>query len=272
MIAPALLDGAMGTALQARGLPAGGLPEEWLRTRPDGIARVHADHVRAGARIVLTCTFNTARLDSPGLAGATEELCSRAVALARASGAERVAGSVGATGLVAGDGRGPPDAEVRERFARPFRALTGAGADLLWSETHVSLREARAALAAARATGRQAVVTMFFVEREGGAVAQDGTPGVDCLEALWRDGAMAVGANCVIPGAALAALVARAVSRVPVPLVVKPSAGTPGARLTPEAFAAGTWRALRAGARLCGGCCGAGPAHLRALAAALRRG
>jgi len=271
MSAALLLDGSMGTALQARGLAASAFPEEWLRSRPGEVARVHSQHVRAGARVVLTCTCNAARLDQRDLSAATEELCSRAVQLARASGAPRVAGAVGATGLVGGGGRGPARGELVERFARPFRALVSAGADLLWSETHVSLREARAALAAARTTGRAAVVTMFLAEREGGMAALDGTPGEECLEALWRDGAAAVGVNCVAPGGELAALVARAASRVAVPLVAKPSAGTPGARATPQAFAAETWRAVRAGARLCGGCCGAGPEHLRALAAALLR-
>ncbi len=53
-----LLDAAMGTALRRRGLPAEALPEEWILSRPNFIAAVHAAHARAGARILLTCTFN----------------------------------------------------------------------------------------------------------------------------------------------------------------------------------------------------------------------
>ena len=93
----------------------------------------------------------------------------------------------------------------------------------------------------------------------------------ECLAALWREGAAAVGVNCVAAGARLAALVARAAPRVGVPIAVKPNAGSPGALVGPEAFAAATWGALRAGARLAGGCCGAGTEHLRALGAAARR-
>ena len=88
--------------------------------------------------------------------------------------------------------------------------------------------------------------------------ALDGSPGVDFLEALWRDGAAAVGVNCVAPDAALVRIAAQAAARIPVPLVVKPNAGLPGAPVGPAAFAAGVAAAIRAGASLAGGCCGAG--------------
>jgi 5-methyltetrahydrofolate--homocysteine methyltransferase len=267
-----LLDGAMGTALQARGLAPHRLPEEWLLERPSEIAAVHRAHARAGAGLLLTCTFNAARLEAAGLQGLTGELCARAVEAARRARGAGVAGCVGATGLARPDGAGPPDGELRERFLAPFRALCAAGVDLLWTETHVALREARAAVASARRCGLPVVATVFLAPGEDGALAAlDGAPGEEWLEVLWRDGAAAVGVNCVAPGPALAALVGRAVSRIPVPLAVKPSAGLPGGLLPPATFAAATEPALRAGARLAGGCCGAGAGHLRALGARLAR-
>jgi methionine synthase I (cobalamin-dependent) len=193
----------------------------------------------------------------------------RAVWLARSAHAGAVAGCAGATALSGADGRGASDGELRERFERAFRALSGAGADLLWTETHLTLREARAAVWAARRTGRPVVATAFLAHGPGGLAAIDGTPGREFLEALWRDGAAAVGVNCVEPDGALAALVARAAARVPVPLVVKPNAGLPGALWTPWRFAEGVLRAIRAGASLAGGCCGASTDHLRSLAAML---
>jgi len=265
----ALLDGAMGTALIARGLPGGALPERWVVERPWEVARVHAQHAAAGARLLLTCTFNLARVESSELQGSVEELARRAVWLARSARPWAVAGCAGATALSRADGRGASDGELRERFERAFRALAGAGADLLWTETHLTLREARAAVWAARRTGRPVVATAILAPGPGGLTAIDGTPGHEFLEALWRDGAAAVGVNCVEPDGALAALVARAAARVPVPLVVKPNAGLPDAPWTPSRFAGGVLRAIRAGASLAGGCCGAGTDHLRALAALL---
>ncbi len=113
------------------------------------------------------------------------------------------------------------------------------------------------------------VVTAFLLPGPAGMTALDGSPGVQFLEALWRDGAAAVGVNCVAPDAHLVRLVAEAASRLPVPLVVKPNAGLPGQPVGPAAFAGGVAAAARAGATLVGGCCGAGASHLRAVAAAI---
>jgi 5-methyltetrahydrofolate--homocysteine methyltransferase len=262
---PILLDGAMGTSLLARGLPDGALPERWVFERPWEVARVHAEHVRAGARLLLTCTFNLARAGPVDLPASGPEVARRAVWLARQARPRAVAGCVGTTTLARPGGGGPPDAELRERYEEAFRSLASAGVDLLWTETHLLLREARASVSAARKTGLPVVATAFLSSRPGGLTAMDGMPGTEFLEALWRDGAAAVGVNCVEPDDALAAFVARAASRVPVPLVVKPNAGLPGAPVSPARFASGVARAVRAGATLAGGCCGTGPAHLRAL-------
>ncbi len=267
-----LLDGGMGTALLARGLPADLLPEAWVLHRPWEVAAVHASHAGAGAEVLLTCTFNLARLDLAGPDLDAFEVSRRAVALARLARPEAVAGCVGATGLSTRRGRGPAPAEYRERYGLACRALAVAGADLIWIETQLGREEARAAVAAGRATGLPVVVTAFLVPAPGGMAALDGSPGVDLLEALWRDGAAAVGVNCVAPDAALIRIAAQAAARIPVPLVVKPNAGLPGAPVGPAAFAAGVAAAIRAGASLAGGCCGAGAEHLRMLATATGRG
>jgi 5-methyltetrahydrofolate--homocysteine methyltransferase len=269
---PALLDGAMGTALLARGLPAGALPEEWILSRPEEIAAVHAAHAAAGARVLLTCTFSCAapRLEARVDPARVEALCGWAERLARgASRGALVAGALGPTGLSPPLGAGAPAALLRARYARPFAALAAAGVDLLWIESQHDLAEALTALAAARETGLPAVVTFGFPERDGRFVAPDGKGALEWLRALEGEGAAAAGMNCVFPGQALDALAAEAAQRVRIPLVLKPSPGLPGALLTPEDFAAALRPALAAGVRLVGGCCGAGPEHLRALGAAL---
>ena len=269
LAAPALLDAAMGTALGARGLAPDELPEAWILTRPEEVAAVHAAHAAAGARVLLTCTFNAAepRLATRGLQGKLEALCGWAERLARAAaGSALVAGCLGPSGL---PGSASP-VDWREAFARPFRALAAAGVDLLWAETHYRLDEARAALAAGLATGLPVAVSMAFAEREGALAAPDGTPAAECLRALAREGAAAVGVNCVLPSPALAALVRAVAPGLSVPLAVKPNAGPPGRILSPEAFARALAPALEAGARLAGGCCGTTAGHLLALAPLMR--
>lgn len=273
--APTLLDGGMGTALIARGLPFGALPEEWLLAAPGEIAAVHAAHAAAGARLLLTCTFSCAapRLEARPGAAPVEGLCARAAALAReACPGARVAGALGPTGLSPPLGPGASAASLGARYARPLEALAAAGVDLLWLESQHDLAEARAGLAAGLRTGLPVAVTFGWPEREGGFATPDGAPALDWLRAAEGDGAAAVGLNCVFPGAALDRLVAEAVPALRVPVVVKPSPGLPGALLAPEAFAAALLPAIAAGARYVGGCCGSGPEHLRALGAVLRAG
>jgi 5-methyltetrahydrofolate--homocysteine methyltransferase len=267
-----LLDGAMGTALLARGLPDGALPEEWVLSRPAEVAAVHAGHAAAGARVVLTCTFNAAapRLEARLGQADIDAACRAAVRLARdAAPGATVAGCLGPTGLAGPSLPAAGDAALRARYERPARALAAAGVDLLWIETQWDLAEARAALAAARAAGVAAVVTFALREAGGGLEAPDGTPAAALLAAAADAGAVATGVNCVAPGEALARLAAWARHALPVPLVAKPSPGLPGAAAAPAVFAAAVRPALREGLAIVGGCCGATAAHLRALGDAL---
>lgn len=264
-----ILDGAMGTALMAQGLPPDGLPESWLFERPTAIAEVHAAHAAAGARILLTSTFNLAssRLLANGVERSIEELARRAIELARASGPSiRVAGAIGpATTADA--------ASARDAYERPFRALVHAGADLLWTESHWSLDEARAALAAARGLGVPVVVTLTPRGDEGSGHSRVGwRNAVESLSVLAEDGAAAVGFNCSLRGDPIAGALSEAASRLDLPLVAKPSAGLPGRIETPDSFAWWLGDLSRAGATWLGGCCGTDASHLASAARMLRSG
>jgi len=125
-------------------------------------------------------------------------------------------------------------------------------------------RIVRAALAAGRGLGLPVVVTLA-PPGPGELRLPSGVPAADALRALAGAGAVAVGVNCALPGAPLAELAA-SLPDLGVPLVVKPSAGLPGSIVAPEAFAAWVAEAARAGAAWVGGCCGATPAHLAAVA------
>lgn len=265
---PVLLDGALGTELLARGLPAAALPERWLVERPEEVAAVHAAHRAAGAEVVLTCTFNLAspRLDAEPLGISREVLALAAVALARgAAPGARIAGSIGPTWGAADAG------EAQALQSAAALALARAGCDLLWLETLTSAEDLARAAEAARRGGLPWVATFAFRERDGRLADAAGESAEACLARAAEAGACAVGANCVLPGAPLAPALAEASKRLSVPLVAKPSAGLPGAVVAPEAFAAWAVELARAGAAWIGGCCGASAAHVAAVAAALRQ-
>jgi 5-methyltetrahydrofolate--homocysteine methyltransferase len=279
-IGPILIDGAMGTALQAAGLPSNDLPERWLLERPEVVAAIHAAHASAGASLLLTCTFNVAspRFAAARLGASAPRLCAAAVALAReAAPGARVAGALGPVGLARPGGTAPSAERLRAPFERAIEALAEAGADLVWLESQYDWREASSALAAAVTVGLPVALTFTMLEREGRWFAPDGTPGEALLTRAARftgdcvgDGrVVAVGVNCVPAGPALTALAAWARTTLPIPFIAKPSPGLPGAILPPGKFAQAVAPAVAAGARLVGGCCGASADHLAALASML---
>ena len=92
-----LLDGAMGTQLQERGLDAGSLPELLCLTDPAAVTDVHRGYVEAGSEVVTANTFGANALKL-GDAATVEEVFAAAIACARASGARYVAADLGPTG------------------------------------------------------------------------------------------------------------------------------------------------------------------------------
>lgn len=281
---PLVLDGACGTELMKRGLPAGTAPETWLAERPEAIRELAAAYVAAGASAVYTCTFgaNRVRLKSGPLRGRTRELAERAVELAR--------GGAGTTALVLGD-LGPTgewlepvgdlsEEEAREAFGELAAALATAGVDGLVAETFTDPREAELAVAAARTAAPQLplLATMTFDGADKGHRTATGATPEDAARRLREAGADAIGVNCGTGPADAGIAVARMHAAVPAaPLIVKPNAGLPGLEHGRLAYATGPDEFARAmaglagsGVRLLGGCCGTTPEHLRALAAALR--
>jgi methionine synthase I (cobalamin-dependent) len=280
---PIAADGAMGSALILRGLPAGMPPEAWLLT-PDGAAAVgavHAEHAAAGARVVLTATFGASavRLADGPAAGRTEQVCRAAVAIARAAvpAGILVAGDMGPSGALLAPYGDLEPAAARAAFGEQAAALAAAGADLLWVETMADLAEARVAVEGARdaAPGLPIVATLTF---ERGRTLFGDRPEA-AAAALAELGVAAVGANCgtgfdavldVLPGFAAGApgllLVAKANAGKP----VVGADGTVAYPATPADAAIYARRAVELGASIVGGCCGTTAAHVAAIAAALR--
>jgi len=277
---PIVADGAMGTELLRAGEGGGERLESWVLDpeRAPLVAAVHRAYRDAGARIVLANSFgaNPIRLGLPP--DRAVEVARAAAALARdAVGPDTiVAGSVGPTGALLEPYGELSPAAAREAFAVAIAGLAAGGADVIWIETMSDLDEARAALAAAAdvAPGLPAVVTLTF---ERGRTMM-GTRPEEAAAVLAELGVAAVGANCgngfeevervlpgLVAGAPGLAIVAKANAGRPV-IDVDGGVVYPG---TPAEAAAHARRALSAGARIVGGCCGTTAAHVAAIAEAL---
>lgn len=263
-----VLDGAMGTQLQERGLAAGELPELLCLTHPETVTGVHAAYVAAGADAVTTNTFgaNAAKL---GDAATVEEVFSAAVACARAAGPRYVAADLGPTGQLLEPMGTLPFEGAYELFARQVRAADAAGADLFVIETMADLAEAKAALLAVRENSSlPAFVTMTF--QEDGRTFLGTTPEAAALT-LSSLGADAVGVNCSLGPAEVAPLVGRMLPWAKCPVMVQANAGLPRVDgdvtvydVGPEEYAAAVAGMLDAGVSIVGGCCGTTPEHTAA--------
>ena len=262
-----LLDGGMGTMLQARGLQAGEGPEFLNLTHPEAVREIHAAYVAAGADIITTNTFGASRLKM----GCDPAPCIvAAVRLARAAGARWVAQDIGPLGAMLQPLGTMSFDEAYRYFAEQVRAGEAAGADLILIETMSDLLEAKAALLAARENSSKPVfVTMTFGE-DGRTFL--GTEPKTAAVTLTSLGASVVGINCSLGPRELAPLVRELLRYTDRPVLVQPNAGLPQMRegktvftVDPEEFSACAEAFLQDGAALLGGCCGTTPAHIAAL-------
>ena len=274
-----VLDGAMGTLLQERGLAPGQSPEEMNLTLPDVVAGVHRDYVEAGADIVVTNSFggNRLKLSHYGLEGNVREINRRSVEIAReaAGTSAYVAASIGPTGAFV-----EPVGDVSfDRMVDVFReqsaALIEAGADAITFETFLDIKELRAGIIAVREIDPHIpVIAMLTFDDNGRSVL--GTPPEAAAITLEAAGADIIGSNCGlgIDGIYDIMSAMRKVSRLP--LIAQANAGLPvlldGKTVfpgTPEEMTAYHDRLLDLNVRIIGGCCGTTPAHIRAMKEAL---
>ena len=159
-----ILDGAMGTELEKRGVPMDGVA--WsgaaVKTHPQIVRQIHADYIQAGADIIITNTFSTAKhvLEPAGLGDHFQMLNSRAVSLAqeaRDQVADRpifIAGSISTFDANNQADYRPSPAQAQANYREQAEILAEAGVDLFMMEMMLDIEQATYAVQAAVATGR----------------------------------------------------------------------------------------------------------------------
>jgi homocysteine S-methyltransferase len=283
-----VVDGAMGSQLYERGVLYGTNCFEHLNvTRPEIVAKVHEDFVRAGASVIETNTFgaNALRLEKYGLGASVQEINAAGVRLAReaAAGQAYVAGAIGPSGYFLGDAGHDTSADdlakVKAVFAEQARALIEAKVDAIVVETMRQTPELRVAVEAAVETIEASGLTVPIIASvsldENGRMAE-GTEADEIARLVREWGASIVGVNCSDGPMGVLSAVTKMVP-VGLPVLASPNAGLPrrvDERMvyvsTPEYFGVYARRMIRVGVRLVGGCCGTTPEHIRRIAAAAR--
>ncbi|MEQ2385975.1 homocysteine S-methyltransferase family protein [Faecalibacterium intestinale] len=268
-----LLDGGMGTMLQAAGLKLGARPEELNITDPALIEGIHAQYAAAGSRIVNANTFGASAHKLAGSAYTLEQIITAGIENCKRACAPYgtlTALDVGPLGeLLEPSGTLAFEDAVAE-YARIVKAGEAAGADLIFFETYTDLYELKAALLAAKENTRLPILASMSFEA-GGRTFTGCT--VESFAATARGlGADAVGINCSLGPKEIFPMAKRLAEAVPgnFPVFVKPNAGLPradgsGYDITPQLFALQMkpYRELHLFAA--GGCCGTTPEFIKLL-------
>ena len=268
-----LLDGGMGTMLQAAGLKLGARPEELNITDPALIEGIHGQYAAAGSRIVNANTFGASAHKLAGSAYTLEQVIIAGIANCKRACAPYgalTALDVGPLGeLLEPSGTLAFEDAVAE-YARIVKAGEAAGADLIFFETYTDLYELKAALLAAKENTHLPILASMSFEA-GGRTFTGCT--VESFAATARGlGADAVGINCSLGPKEIFPMAKRLAEAVPgnFPVFVKPNAGLPradgsGYDITPQLFALQMkpYRELHLFAA--GGCCGTTPEFIKLL-------
>jgi methionine synthase / methylenetetrahydrofolate reductase(NADPH) len=276
-----IADGAMGSMLH----DTVGLVrcfDELNATEPEAVFRVHQAYIDAGAQIIETNTFgaNRFKLAALGLGDDVQRLNSRGVKIARearesASREVLIAGSIGPLGIGV-QARHPEPDYILSIFHEQALALEERGVDLFVLETFSYIEELLLAIDAIRSFSSLPIVAQLTFSEEG-TIYSDVRPFL-ATSMIKPKNVQAIGSNCTLGPQSLLPILQEIAHTGDVIVSGMPNAGFPkreGDRIvypksSPEYFAEFAREAAAMGVRILGGCCGTTPAHIRAMADAVK--
>ena len=251
-------------------------------TEPEAVFRVHQAYIEAGAQIIETNTFgaNRFKLAPLGLGDDVQRLNSRGVKIARearesASREVLIAGSIGPLGIGV-QARHPEPGQILSIFHEQALALEERGVDLFILETFSYIEELQLAIDAIRSFSSLPIIAQLTYSEEGTTYG-DMRPFV--TTAMLKDkNVQVIGANCTLGPQSLLPILQEIANVTDAAVSGMPNAGFPkreGDRIvypksSPEYFAEFAREAAAIGVRILGGCCGTTPAHIRAMAEAVK--
>lgn len=285
-----ILDGAMGTMLQRKGLQ--GNSESFNLTNPETIAEIHNEYIEAGADIITTNSFsaNSISQSEYNLSDKAGQMAEAAARIARKAADEAprkiwVAGSVGPTSKSLSLAQNINDPvfrpysfdEMAEAFEVQIRGLVKGGVDLLLFETCFDALNTKAALYAIRhipeASDIPIMISASMSDRSGRTLTGQ------TMEAFYRSvqhcSPLSFGLNCSLGAEEMIPLIAEVASFATCAVSCYPNAGLPNEMgeydETPSQMAESVRKMALAGSvNIVGGCCGTTPEHIKAVAEAVK--
>lgn len=264
-----ILDGAMGTMLQQKGMELGVVPETLNITKPEWIVDIHSQYINAGSDVVYANTFGANRYKMKDTGYTVEELISAAIKNAKTAAKDTnamVALDVGPIGQLLEPTGSLSFEEAYDIFKEEI--LAAKDADLVVIETMTDLMEIKAAVLAAKENSNLPVITtMTFEENMRTFTGCSVSAMCLTLEGLGVD---ALGVNCSLGPKDLLPIVAEIANWTSLPIVVKANAGLPDPvtntyNVLPDEFASIYKEMLQYGVHTIGGCCGTTPEYIKKL-------
>lgn len=268
-----LLDGAMGTMLQKKGVKSSTVMETLSITSPEWIEEIHRAYRLAGSDILYANTFGANRLKLEKTGYTVEEIVSASMSIAkRAADGALCALDIGPTGKLLEPNGSLSFEDAYDVFSEVVQAGVRAGADLIAIETMTDLYEMRAALLAAKENSDLPVICTMTFEADGRTFT--GTDIYSAAVSMTALGADAIGINCSLGPKEAGALVRKMHEITDLPTILKPNAGLPdpttGAyNVDALQFAREIAEAASYGISFVGGCCGTTPEYIREVKQAL---
>lgn len=163
-----VFDGAMGSLIQAEGLEAGELPENYNIQRPEIISKIHKSYIDAGADVILTNTFGASKYKLKEKSLKVYEVVQKAVEIARSAAGEKlVALDIGPLGQMLSPMGTLSFEDAYLAFKEQIIAGSSAGADLILIETMSDIYEAKAAILAAKENSNLPVICTMTFQQDG---------------------------------------------------------------------------------------------------------
>lgn len=268
-----LLDGAMGTMLQQKGMEIGTIPETLNITKPDWIVDIHKQYIEAGSDIIYANTFGANRYKMEDSGYSVSELIGAAIKNAKEAreGTDTfIALDIGPIGQLLEPTGSLTFEEAYDIFKEEIEAAKGA--DIIVIETMTDLMETKAAVLAAKENSDLPVITtMTFEDNMRTFTGCSVSAMCLTLEGLGVD---ALGVNCSLGPKDLLPIVEEISKWTTLPIVVKANAGLPDPvtnqyNVLADEFACICRKMLQYGVKILGGCCGTTPEYMKELSGML---
>ena len=275
-----VLDGGMGTLLQAKGLKAGEHPESWNITRPEEIINIHKDYFDSGSNVVSTNTFGAnllkfSEIELDLIIKSAVENAKTARSQSKNSSEKFIALDIGPTGKMLKP-FGELDFErAVEIFAKTVKLGVKYGVDLVIVETMNDPYETKAAVLAVKENCNLPVFVTNAYGKDGKLMMGSSPRAmIAMLEGLGVD---AIGVNCSYGPKTLMPVIKEYLKYSSLPIIFKPNAGLPSVLngkttfdLPAIDFASEVASAVKQGVRVVGGCCGTTPEYIKQLSAKIQ--